>query len=210
MKLSPSCSSARCRPAPLCFLLASSLAFCLALPSRAEAQGTHFIAEAELGVAMPMGAELDEAGMGIGATFGFGGKVPGTFVRGYLLAQANFSQFSINRCGVQGLDRHVTDTALGARMLIPLFDSIRVFGDVLLASAWVSSQELDSAGMRYWIEDADPRMAAIFSAGIQFRPMSLLSLGARADFLTLLDQTELPEGEVEGRVSFLGSVSLHF
>lgn len=189
-----------------------SLWFALVLTgiaSSASAQGTHFIAEGGFGIAMPLGIETDQIGLAASGTLGFGGKVPGSLLRMYALAEFDISQFSIQR-GEVALQRDVSNLAAGGRLLLPLTGNIRVFGDVLLGMAWLESEERSESGRPVWVTDADPRMTVAAGFGVQFRPLTFLSVGAKTSFLFLLDDSYLPDEEISGCMNILGTATLHF
>jgi len=179
-------------------------------PSLAHAQGTHFFAEADIGTSLPLGATLSDTGYTVGLTGGFGGKLPGMLFRGYVLGELNYSTFAIERCGIPDLQRELVDMAVGGRVLLPLFESLRIYGDVLLSGIWIDSQEFDADGNEVWLSDSDPRLAITTAIGVQFRPFEFFSVGARGDFLFLVDDSDLPEEEIEGRFGIVGTVALHF
>ena len=180
-----------------------------AITTSAAAQGTHFIAEGTFGVSMPLGIETDQVRMSIGATAGFGGKVPGSLLRMYALAQFNGSQFSILREDL-ALERTLMELSGGGRVLFPLTSNLRLYADALLGLSWLTSEERSMSGRPVFVEDVEPRMSFTSALGIQFRPLIFLSVGAKTSFLFLLDDSYLPAEDISGCLNILGSVTLHF
>ncbi len=162
----------------------------------ASAQGTHFIAEANTGLGVPLGYEGDyESGLALGLTLGFGGKFKGNPTRFYLMGQFNSSSFSADRVFNNKrrlVERQVTDFNGGLRMLWPVARNVRAFADVALGLAQIdstaSSPELPSAII---LRDTENNLAFFTAAGLQIRVLQWLSLGGKADFAFVFDDDEV-------------------
>ena len=186
----------RARHLPL-WVACATAAVLLSLGSgSASAQGTHFIAEANTGVGIPLGYEGEyESGLALGLTLGFGGKFKGNPTRFYLLGQFNSSSFSADRVFNNKrrlVDRQVTDFNGGLRMLWPVNRRVRVFADLALGLAQIdstaSSPDLPS---NIVLRDTENSMAFFTAAGLQVRFLKWLSLGGKADFAFIFDEDEV-------------------
>lgn len=192
---------------------------------QASAQGTHFIAEINNGVGVPLGYEgVYEPGYALGVTGGFGGKFRGNPTRFYLIGQFNASSFSADRIFNNKrrlVERQVTDVNGGLRMLWPVQDRLRVYADVALGMAQIDSQASspDLPG-NFVFQDTSSSLAFFTAAGLQYRVLRALSLGLKADFAFIFDEDEVDVvtsatsrddgGDQIGRLNLYATLTLHF
>jgi hypothetical protein len=204
---------------------AALLSFQWFCAGEASAQGTHFIAEANAGVAVPMGYEGDyRSGLAMGLTFGFGGKFKDNPTRFYLIGQFNSSTFSADRVFNNKrrlVVRQVTDINGGLRMLWPVNDRLRVFGDLALGLAQIDSTA-SSPGLpsNILLSDTGSSSAFFTAAGMQLRLMRSISVGGKADFAFIFDEGEVDvvgrasggdtTGAQVGRLNLYLTATLHF
>ncbi len=192
---------------------------------QAQARGTHFIAEVNNGVGVPLGYEGGyRPGYALGLTLGFGGKFVDNPTRFYLLGQFNSSSFSADRVFNNKrrlVDRQVTDVNAGVRMLVPIDNRLRVFADVALGLAQIDStaSSPDLPGSLIF-RDTRNNPAFFTAAGMQYRIMRSLSVGAKADFAFVFNDDEVDVvtsatssqtgREQVGRLNLYLTATLHF
>ena len=174
----------------------------------ARAPGTHYLLEGGAGVSL---ARLP--GPSFDVSVGAGGRLLGTPLRGYALAQVGYGRLDREETRAWAEERR-QDVSLsaGVRLYLALPDRLRVHLDVLGGPGWVSS-ELSRRGAasldeRRWY----PQL--ILAPGAQFRLFRELSLGLRAKWLvskTGLDALREAAG-VERRHpwSLLAGTTWHF
>lgn len=197
----------------------------LAAPAVASANGSFFIAELNNGLGLPTWeAPGVEPGYAIGFTGGFGGKFKGNPLRFYLVGNLNVSSFSAERVHngkLRQIDRQVTDYSAGVRVLLPVVDHLRVYGEFGLGIA-----QLDSTAFspelpgNIVIRDTTSDFAVFAAAGVQYRLLYHLSLGAKLDMgwilgdesidaVTAATSSEDP-GHTLGRLNTYFTVTAHF
>lgn len=197
----------------------------LLLPATASADGSHFIAELNNGLAFPLGYEEGyDPGYALGLTAGFGGKFKGNPVRFYLIGQFNSASFSADRLynGKRRLiDRTVTDFNGGLRMLVPVQRHLRVYGDLALGVAQTDSQAASpDLPANIVIRDTESNVALFTGIGVQYRLFYHLSLGGKLDFafmfhdgdvdaVTAATSAESGEGRL-GRMNTYLTATFHF
>ena len=176
----------------------------------AQRDGTHFILEGTLGASTPLGIEADRVGFTTGITGGMGAKIVGAPIRLYAIGAFDFSTFDVVRADQFPLARELTEMAAGGRILLGLSPHIRVFADGMAGLSWLSAEERGRDGRLVMLVDTEPRWSLRGALGVQFRPMMFFSLGAKADLSVLMQNTDLPDEEVDGRLNFVGTATLHF
>lgn len=193
--------------------------------SAANAKGTHFIAELNNGLSVPLGYEGGyEAGYALGVTVGVGGKFKAYPTRFYLLGQFNTSSFSADRVFNDKrrlVDRQVTDVSGGLRMLWPVNQRLRAFAEFGLGFAQIDStaSSPDLPG-RIILRNTETDLALFTAAGLQYRLLEQFSLGVKADFAFVADDDEVDVvtsatsrqtgAEQVGRLNLYLTTTLHF
>ncbi len=176
----------------------------------AQRDGTHFILEGTIGVSTPLGMDGDRVGISTGVTGGFGAKLVGAPLRLYLIGSFDYSVFDVVRGDEVGLARELTEMAGGGRALIALSPHVRVFADGMVGFSWLAAEERGRDGTLVLLVDSDPRATLRAALGVQFRPMMFFSVGVKADVGVILEDGDLPEEEIDGRINMLGTATLHF
>lgn len=165
-------------------------------PSEARAEGSHFIAEMNHGVGVPLGYEDGyDPGYAFGLTLGFGGKFKGNPTRVYLLGQFNTVNMTGERVHNQRrrvMERQVTDANMGVRLLWPVVPRLRVFVDMALGAAQVDSETTSpDLPVRLVLRDTDLDFAVFTALGAQYRFWYHGSIGVKTDFGFVFDDDDV-------------------
>jgi len=182
------------------------------------AQGTHFLLEGSAGTAMTDGSD-DADWWGI--ALGYGGKFKGFPLRFYLMGAFDADGFSSTlHGGGSNADRTIDNATLtgGPRIYFPLGRNFRFFVDAMWGAAWTNCDMVVNDLESYTAQDQG--YAAKYSAGVQIRLTSWLSLGASVqrvlfwgrDDLAMLPQYASISYDVnsDDQVRFGGSLGVHF
>lgn len=204
------------------FVMAALL---LAASPADAAGGSHFLAELNMGMGLPLGYTADyEPGLAIGGTFGFGGKFSGNPTRFYLIGQFNTTGFTAESTYNQKrrlISRQVTDLNGGLRMLWPIDRHLRVYADVALGVAQVDSEaHSPDLPSNITITDVDSDFALFTGGGVQYRFAYNFSVGAKADFAFIYDEDDVDPvaawtgdgagGDRTGRLNLYLTGTFHF
>ncbi len=179
--------------------------------TQARAQDYHFIAEAELGMVTPLGARDGSPGVGTGLLLGAGGKILGLPLRAYLIAELGWGSFSVAACEGPLLPRTMWQSAVGARVLLPVTAGIRVFGDVSVGLFWLAGQRWSEVhGGELPLDGSTGRASVGGALGVQARPLPWFSVGGGVEVAGLLSGPEIGPGDMEGWLKVLATLTLHF
>lgn len=171
------------------------------------------VAELHTGLAESTVAQGDPM-LAYGATVGATFKVPGSPLRFYLLG--NVTQRSArftNRStfGLVALDRQELDLVLSARLILPIWGPVRVFGEFGVGRrGWGQSLALDGATF------SEDNQGLIWTAalGVQTRLSERFSVGGKLAFDRATQNEPLLESvglTLTGtRMAFMGHVGVHF
>ena len=174
--------------------------------------GTRFLAELEGGALL-----TGDAGPAVRASLGFGGKWKRFPARFYLIGQLGASSYVASppaylaaRSGSESGAFH--DVALGLRVLVPVVSELRVFVEGLLggtlASASYSEPGIAELSARQWLG------LALLSAGLQWRFLYQLSVGARVSLALnpagLVGVARYGGVHDGGRLALTGGLTWHF
>lgn len=200
-------------------------ALSLASAGEANANGTHFIAELNNGLSVPLGYEGGyEPGYALGLTVGVGGKFKAYPTRFYLLGQFNTSSFSADRVFNNKrrlVDRQVTDVSGGLRMLWPVNNRLRAYAEFGLGFAQIDStaSSPDLPG-QIILRNTETDLTFFTAGGLQYRLLRHFSLGVKADFAFVSDDDEVDVvtsatsrqtgAEQVGRLNLYLTTTLHF
>ncbi len=148
------------------------------------APATIFIGEAWGGYSFAGAFPEDPSGPTGGVTVGLGGRPRGLPIRFYGIASLGFSHLDATRrepFDHATVTRDVVAWSFGLRTLAPLAAKLRVFADFAIGGFHVASAAvLDDGAER--LESHDGSFLVSIGAGLQYRPLTHLSLGARAEF----------------------------
>jgi hypothetical protein len=160
---------------------AAIAAACCACATRAQARGTHFIAELDAG-ALLSGDGGPAASLSVGA----GGKLRGFAPRFYLLGTFGCSEYeaapaadvatwSGNETGT------FSDLALGPRVYLPIIGRLRWFGEGLIGASYASATYVEP-GLPAPLAAGEWLLLGVVATGLQWRFTSAFALGARVAF----------------------------
>ena len=189
-------------------------------PTKATAEGTHFLLEVNNGVSFPLGySEESDPGYAFELTAGFGGRFPGNPIRFYLIGQFDISSFSGDlsqeACDCR-IRAYFVDINGALRMLIPINKVFRIFADFGVGIANIQ-YELERLNIPN-LHDDSTHFALFMGGGLQFRPFRFFSVGLKADFGFLLDEDQPSTltdsyssfSKPSGRLNIVGTLTLHF
>lgn len=152
---------------------------------RVQRPGTHFLIELNGG-----GTVYDGGGMAMEGVMGVGGKLWSLPMRFYLVTEFAYNT-STDSGDVGGAplgyrdERSFRDVALGLRVYMPIYGRLRLFGDIMGGGSHqtitLERDELPTRVASGWSP------LAHLAAGVQFRLLYHLSLGARAKVVLTSD-----------------------
>jgi hypothetical protein len=184
-------------------LVAALAVLLLPAAARAGSTGTHLVAELNLGLGVAPVQYLGP-GFAYGGIVGVGGKFAGFPLRFYFVAGAGSVDFEGNgthpRTGQSfASERTYVDIYGGLRLLLPVYDRIRIYLDCLGGAAyidgWVNRADGPSVGKQDWYAEW------IGTLGLQYRWHEYASTGLRAEVLVGGQEAEVLDtfaGEGEG------------
>jgi hypothetical protein len=145
--------------------------------------GTHLLAEVNLGLGIPPVSYLGP-GFAYGGTLGIGGKFVGFPLRFYFVAGAASVDFAGDGTHpATGLgfssERTYVDIFGGLRLLLPVFDELRVYADILAGAGYQGGSVLRAEGPR--IDRSEWFAEGIVAAGLQYRWNHYASTGIRLE-----------------------------
>lgn len=184
--------------------------------SRARAaprdRGTHFLAELEAG-----GVLTGSGGPAMRLAFGAGAKWRSFPVRFYLVGQLGTSSYTAQApppypTASSSEEGAFQDLALGPRLYVPVWGPLRVFVEGLVGATFASATRARYAGATL---TAHEWLALLqLSAGLQWRILYQLSLGARASVALneagLVGVARYAGVHSDARPSITGAVTWHF
>lgn len=152
-------------------------------------RGTHFIVEGSLGLGLSRSPSFHGA-----ATFGGGGRVPGTPLRGYLLFSVAGHRATQDALGSRRV-RFDTFFGVGARLYVAPLPALRLYGELLGGAQRAVDTVSPPVGRNLHVEGYRPELRAGF--GFQVRPIEALSIGlgvTRRAFEDEYEQVAASEG----------------
>lgn len=178
---------------------------------RRSKHGTHFIAEMSTGFSL-----ANTFGPAFAGLVGIGGRPSWTRLRFYLLGEFAYAstaeQVDLSPGDTTELRRSHRDLMGGLRVYMPIYGSLRIFGDVLGGGTLVS-ESLDVNDVNEAAQQWYPLLC--LAGGIQARVLRHLSVGARvkAAFADHTDEAiaETAHSKVPStRITATVGITLHF
>lgn len=179
-------------------VLSVVLAAVLAAPLAAQAQdkdeeeteataGTHLLAEVNLGLGIPPVSYLGP-GFSYGGALGIGGKFVDFPLRFYFIvgaASVDFAGDGTHPYTGLGLStaRTYVDIFGGLRLLLPIYDELRVYADFLAGAGYIggSVNRAEGPTVGPTIDKSDWFAEGIIAAGLQYRWHHYASTGFRVE-----------------------------
>ncbi|MBN1945595.1 MAG: outer membrane beta-barrel protein [Bradymonadales bacterium] len=160
--------------------------FSIAAPV-AQAKGPHFLAEAGVGMIGGLSdADTTDLGIAGGIVLGVGGRPAGSWLRYYFLMEflaGEYGRQHDQNYRTIELARTIFDAGMGLRVVVPITPQIRFFGDILGVLV-VSSTEFTGDFLLEEVGSSELDGGFRLGTGLQFRPIEMLSLGARFGMTT--------------------------
>ena len=152
----------------------------------------HFILEMNGGGASDIGVDAEvEAGPAYGATFGFGGTVPGQSPAYYAIARIGASAFNYSGAGSQPpqVEHAQQEWAIGGRVYLPLTQRFRIMAQAAVGQTLDEATINNKDGTLSLVIDSST-WAIFTQAGMQFRVTDGFALGLAADLALYPDSEE--------------------
>ncbi len=167
---------------PFPLALVAAVAMC-ATPAVAGEAGTHLIAELNLGLGIPPVGHLGP-GPAYGGLIGIGGKFKDFPPRFYFVAGASSGVFAGSGTHPEAgvgfeAERTYVDLLGGLRVVIPVYDMIRVYVDVLGGALYVDGSVVRRDGAAVSKQDWSAQWAA--AVGLDYRWHFHASTGIRLE-----------------------------
>lgn len=187
----------------------------LVLPQVAEAAGTHFVLELTTGLGES--AYRDESpGLTAGVAFGTSFKLTFLPVRWYILANvAGRNAYTDGSLGGvdYNLDRRELDLYLSQRLVLPIYGSIRAYGEVGLGQRF-TTQTLSRPALGS-LSETNNTLLLVGALGLQARLHENFSVGLRAEVAPLSGPADLAAIAADvyptpNRVALLAQLGFHF
>lgn len=181
-------------------LITSTLVAALLLvtiPSMAQGEGNHFIAEGSIGLMHGLSdGDTTEIGHATSVLVGIGGRPAGSWLRYFFIVEGvfgNYTRSHYQNYRVLEISRSVFDVGVGLRVVAPIFiPQLRFFADGELVI--VGSGTAFSGSRLATSESSELDGGVRFALGLQFRPLEFLSVGARMAVTSAFDHFDSDGG----------------
>ncbi len=157
--------------------------------------GNHFILEGDFGAAKPVGIDaVAEPGGTFGATFGFGGRIPGHAPAYYLVGRVGRSGFGFRgpeKYGSAAVELRQTELSAGGRIYLPINHRLRFALQLTLGGTY-DSATVDRDG-HDGFDYEDEQFTVFTDVGLQYRLTDQFSLGIGGGISWLPHRGERPQ-----------------